>query len=282
MMAISDLESYRGLGPVTGTEREKLWRQPIPEISPNDEVGAMLEALQRLGFVGCYEREEVGEEIRRAGEDIQENSGVIGGELTIWFPSKFTSVHWITAVSDNAIYGGGKKYPEADIEYPAWNTEASRTDALSQNPRTLPHIRVAVYSPDSGDYDPLLHFLDRPLGDDFPSREETQLDLFARERDRYQAEHNEFNMVPLSGEEVAILALKRRILGVEEMPLNSGVMRDAPRGAFVWDSYVPYVTSDGVDRTGNKVDVGRMRFGCSKASEPYCFEGIGISVGKVQ
>lgn len=225
----------------------------------DDDVGAAVEALERLGFV---DRERLTEEIT-GDYRVLDNAGV-PGERFVQIPHDLASLSEVVTVLDGGNFK--RDYPQTYVYDRLWTPDyvgGEESDARQGQGR------LAVSNPDNPN-EPLLHFLDQPFDEMYANPDEqTQLTAIANAKKEYEANHPTFNMLALSAENIAFIALLRRIKG-EKMPLEWGFMRDAtrPRRQAGGRSWVGYVDSFGGPL--------KLRGSYGYASPEV---GVGLSVG---
>ncbi len=254
-----------------------LERGQISVVQPTNEVGVVVEALERIGLVGEATRDEITESV--AEDFIKLDASGVEGARYPAVPRRLASLREIADASDSGTYAGEKTYRATYFYDALWTPGADsggyRVEELSNlelgktDDSWEPHVRVAVYNADSPD-DPLLHFLDQPFDEKYAEEgAETQLAAIAQAKTEYEAEYPDFCMTPLNGQAIAIIGLMQRIKG-EPMPLTWGYMYDAttPRKSVGGVSLVGYVNFDG----------GQLGFG---GGNGYAHPGggVGLSVG---
>lgn len=237
-----------------------------------DDIGKLIEGLEVLGL------DHYTESIRDDYEAL-ENSGV-EGERYVQLPRGVLELPNIIKAIDGAEYPDGHEYPPTYV-YPGLWTPGVDLDGYSasdignlgvdrKDEIWRPHVRIAVHSPECPE-EPLLHFLEMPFDSKYAKGRETQLDAVAKAAAEYGEAHPDFEMVPLNGPGVAMVALNRRMRG-EVMPTEKwGFMYDAtlPRKSPGGGSVIGRITAfeDGMLRFGG--DYGYKSDGA----------GVGISVG---
>lgn len=251
--------------------------ETVPVVN-SDNVGAAVEALS---LVAAFDdREAVTAQVRDeftalAGSDTQ-------GESYIHVPGSVANLGRVVQALDEGSFS--KEYPATYVYGQLWTPGVGQEGYTADELGTLGsdtvedqvHARVAVHGTESQD-EPLLHFLGLPY-DDYarttwnPKAEATQLEKVAEAKQAFEAEHPDFNMAPLNANDVAFIALMRRIKG-EDMPMSWGFMRDASlsRKSVGGYSVVGSVFSD----------EGQLRFGDSDGNA-VDHVGVGLSVGKIE
>ncbi len=254
-----------------------------------DEVGASMEALGRLGLVPEHVEDQVAADLATDYETVRTGSGKTG-ELYVCLQPSLVTVEHINNVSDGGTYHSGKRYPESRLDdfgkgiYGPWTTHCEPDhplDSVNQTWRT--HGRLAVAA-SSGS---LLHFLgmpydslyaelkekqsDDPYHELFGEREDTQLQALETERQAYETDNPNFNMIALDALAIAFITLKSRILGCLP-PITEGSINLPTRTSRsrVWGERIRsmhVVSYDG--RLVYTSLPGRSKQGC----------GLGISVG---
>lgn len=247
----------------------------VPEArSAGDDIDTLVKTLDVLG-------------LDRFTESIEHDAAVLDdsgvkGESYVQLPRGVMKLQdIISGINgvDSAEYPDGREYspiyvyeglwtpgndPDGYVAADIGNLGVDRRDEIWR-----PHVRVAVHNPDCPD-EPLLHFLDMPFDAKYAKGKKTQLDAMAEAAAEYGEAHPGFEMVPLNGPGIAMLALARRLKG-EAMPTEGwGFMLDAtlPRKSPGGGSVIGRITAEGDD----------MRFGGD-----YGYKsdggGVGLSTG---
>lgn len=249
----------------------------VASLVSSDDVGAAVEALSLI--TPLHDRSKVEESVR---EDFARalESGV-SGEPYIHVPDSVASLGQIVQALDNGTFR--TYYLSTDVSHQFWapgtGLERYTRDAIGLGDGLVAgrqvHARIAVRGSEIQE-EPLLHFLGLPC-DEYarqtwdPEAEATQLEKVAETRQAFEAEHPDFNVVPLDASAVGFIALMRRIKG-ERMPISCGVMHDAslPRRAVYAGSFVGSVSSY----------VGQLHLGVMDGRAAN-YIGVGLSVGHI-
>lgn len=256
---------------------EGLRRVEPQTFNRDDEIGVMVDALERVGLVRDSNRDRVTESVTADLGLLTANGET--GESYPWVSEYLVTLGEVVHALDSGEYANSRDYDEALVDHRLW-TPGAHPDGYDaddfgnlepgQPARGVPaHVRQAIHNPAS-EAEPLLHFLDLPFDDKYRGKApETQLEALAKAKQEYERAHEGFTVTPLDSKAIAMITLMRRIKG-QAMPLEWGCMRDAtlPRRVLKNNPVVGAVYS-----RGEQLNVGWS------TGVPKDDVGLGLSVG---
>jgi hypothetical protein len=275
--------------------RDKPYHSPI---TISEQVAVQVEILRRLGLVADHD--EAAESLAADAETLYQCDEP--GELYVQIPRHMVSLPDLIAVLDSS--GSGRRHHPTAVNHSVWSF-TTHTDVLGRPwpdcygytrdelGCLLPggglsdfpvHARLAVHSHShTPKTDRLLHFLGHPYDKhNAEPGQETQLQSFARAKQEFDAGHPDLQLAVLNVEAILVLALARRIMGLE-MPLRRGYLRDAtlprkhidPLEHHAGRRFVEHVLLVGDIFSGNN---GEMALDWSRGTAKEDV-GIGLSIG---
>src|SRR5580658_4977526 len=118
--------------PIHGLERGQQ-----PSVNVSDDIGASVEAMERLGLVPDALREDIVKDIT-ADFDTLRSSGRTG-ELYVCLQPGLVTLEEINEVSDGGTYRDSRKYSKSYVDPEIWIPGAEKGPLDVANPNWLSH-----------------------------------------------------------------------------------------------------------------------------------------------